>query len=203
MKGLVTAALVLGLAIPAVAGQNPYVAIYLYSTSTGIGGTNHLPSPPPETNASVYVCFDHFGPFANGVGGGMLLAQWRFLEVPGPEYLDTMNLYAGVGGLTIGVPGVAPGCAMTVGPTVYPDANGVIVLARVRYTTPLKTARGGTITVVPPDWPEGGVVADANIELDYWRVHSVEVDGLSGNFVWDEVSPVEARSWGSIKALYR
>jgi len=199
MRSLAIAVVVLAFAVCAVAGQNPNVAIYLYTTPTGVGGTNHLTVPPPDGVASVYVCFDHFGP-----GGGMWLAQWKFLEVPGPDYLDTTNLYATVGGLTIGEPGIGAGCAMVVGPVpVYPDANGVVVLACVRYVTPPEGAGGGTITVVPPDWPEGGVVADADAELDPWRVHTVGLDGLDGNFTWDAVTPVAPASWGLIKALCR
>jgi hypothetical protein len=55
-------------------------------------------------------------------------------------------------------------------------------------------------------------VADANNVLDTWCVHSIAFDGLSGNFGWDDtvpgdgncaVVPVEAQTWGSIKAMYR
>jgi len=213
MKRLLIALTILAFAIPAIAGQNPYVGIYLYTTSTGIGGTNHKASPAPASNTSVYVCFDRFGPLGNGVGGGMLGASWRFIEVPGPSYLSSTNQYASVGGLTIGDPGVAPGCAMTVGAVpVMPNASGIIVLARIRYETPEAAFRGGTITVVPHG-TDGRAVADANNALNNWCVHSVIANGLSGNFAWDDslvpdgdcepISPVESSSWGSIKALYR
>jgi hypothetical protein len=208
MKNVLIALIVLALAIPAIAGQNPRVAIYLYTTSTGIGGTNYKATPGAGANTSVYVCFDHFG-----VGGGMYGASWQFAEVPGPSYLSTTNQFAGVGGLTIGDPGSAPGCAMTVGAVpVYPNANGVIVLARVRYETPEELTRGGSITVIPHG-SDGKAVADANNALDFWCVHSVAYNGLSGHFGWDDTpvpdgdcvppSPVENATWGSIKALYR
>jgi hypothetical protein len=192
-------------AVPALAGQNPNVKIYLYTTSTGIGGTNNKATPAAGSNTSVYVCFDN-------IWGGVYGASWKFTEVPGPSFLSTTNQYAGVGGLTIGDPASALGCAMTVGANpVYPGANGIIVLGRIRYETAEMSTRGGSITVIPHA-TDGRAVADANNALDFWCVHSVAFDGLSGNFGWDDtavpdgdcaVSPVDARSWGSIKALYR
>lgn len=210
MKNVLIALIVLvAFAIPAIAGQNPHVGIYLYTTSTGIGGFNHKASPAAGANTSVYVCFDHFGP-----GGGMVLAQWQFLEVPGPNYLSSTNQYAGVGGLIIGTPGVAPGIAMTTGPVVYPDVNGIVVLARIRYETPEEGLRaGGYIQIIPYSAGDGSVVLDANSIGDVWCVHSIAYNGLSGNFGWDSTvppdgdcvmpSPVASTTWGSIKALYR
>jgi hypothetical protein len=93
MKSVLVALVVLAFALPAVAGQNPWVQIYLYTTSSGIGGTNWTASPAPGANKSVYVCFDHFGPMGMG-NGGMYGASWRFIEVPGPTYLSSTNQYA-------------------------------------------------------------------------------------------------------------
>jgi hypothetical protein len=215
MRNVLIALIVLALAVPAFATQNPWVGLYLYTTSSGIGGTNWKASPGAGSNTSVYVCFDRFGPMGLG-DGGMYAAQWLFHEVPGPDYMNTTNQFVGVGGLTIGTPGIAPGCAMTVGPTpVYPNANGIIVLARIRYETPdAGAARGGYIEVLPYSAGDGGVVADANNMLDDWCVHSIAANGLSGHFGWDApptidgdcppiTTPVEEASWGSIKALYR
>ncbi len=206
MKRAILAVMVLALlAGSALAGQNPHIKIYLYTTSTGLAGTNHRATPAAGSNSSVYVCFDN-------VWGGMYGASWKFVEVPGPDYLSSTNQYAGAGGLTIGDPGQGLGCAMTVGASpVYPDANGIIVLARIRYETPEELTRGGTITVVAHD-TDGRAVADANNQLDLWCVHSVAFDGLSGNFGWDDsaipdgdcdIVAVEATTWGAIKALYR
>ena len=205
---MLIALIVLALAVTAFAGQNPNVAIYLYTTSSGIGGTNWTASPSGGGVKSVYVCFDHFG-----VGGGMYGASWRFIEVPGPDYMSSTNQFAGVGGLTIGDPGSAAGIAMTVGPAaVYPNVNGIIILGRIRYTVEGDPPGGGSITVVPHA-TDGRAVADAQNQLDYWCVHSVAYNGLSGNFGWDapptidgnctQPSPVQNETWGSIKALYR
>jgi hypothetical protein len=206
MKRAVVLLVVLALcAAPALAGQNPDIALYLYSTSTGVGGTNTKASPAPGSNTSVYVCFDN-------VWGQVYGASWKFTEVPGPDYLSVTNQYAGVGGLTIGDPGQGFGCAMTTGSLPATPTNGIIVLARVRYETPEPGApRGGSITVIPHD-TDGRAVADGNNQLDSWCVHSIAFDGLAGNFGWDDtvpsdgdcaIVPVEAQTWGSIKAMYR
>ena len=209
MRNVLIALIVLALAIPAMAGQNPGVQIYLYTTSTGLGGFNYKATPAEGANTSVYVCFDHFG-----VGGGMYAANWLFNEVPGPDYMSVTNQFVAVGGLTIGVPGLAPGCSMTVGAVpVYP-VNGVVVLARVRYETPEPARAGGYIEVLPYAAGDGPIVADANNELDVWCVRSIATgtEPISGHFGWDGpppidgdcvISPVEQETWGSIKALYR
>ena len=199
MKLPVTIVLALAFAVPAVAGQNLNIAMYLYSSATGVGGTNHLPTPAPGTVADVFVCLDDFGP-----GGGMLGAQWRFVEAPGPAYESITNLRAALGGLTLGVPNDATGIAMTTGPAVYPNANGVVVLARAHYRSPESGApAGGSIHIVPYVGYDGGVVMDVNNNYDVWREHTVLYDGISSHFTWDPASPVQVGSWGSIKALYR
>ncbi len=126
MKRAILAVMVLALlAVPALAGENPHIGIYLYTTSTG---TRRAPTTRrrrhPARTQSVYVCFDN-------IWRGVYGASWKFVEVPGPDFLSTTNQFAGVGGLTIGDPASAPGCAMTVGPVpVYPGVNGIIVLAQ-------------------------------------------------------------------------
>ena len=215
MKRLLISLLVLAFAIPAVAGMNPHVAIYLYTTSTGVGGTNHKATPAAGSNTSVYVCFDRFGPLGDGVGGGMLLGQFQINKVGGPDFMSVTNLFESVGGLIIGNPHVAPGISMTTGPVAYPSANGVIVLARIRYETPEAGARvGGYLQIIDYSAGDGSVVFDQNSEMDPWCVHSaLSSGGVSGNFGWDDetipdgdcpvISPVSSATWGSIKALYR
>jgi len=191
-------------AVPAVAGQNPNIGMYLYSTSTGVGGTNHALLAGVGT---VYVCLDTFGP-----GGGYQGANFRIQEV-GPTVIATTNMFTGVGGLTLGTPNTSPGCSMTTGAVAYPDGNGVSVLASLLYAG----AGAGSITLIsygnPPDVPLNRNVSDANFQYDQWCVHSLAVNGLSGNWGWDPtvpvdgdcepISPVESATWGSIKALYR
>jgi hypothetical protein len=205
MKRAVVLLVVLALcAAPALAGQNPDIALYLYSTNTGVGGTNHAVLAGV---GYVYVCLDTFGP-----GGGMQGANFRIQEV-GPAVLATTNLFAGVGGLTLGTVNVAPGVSMTTGPVAYPSANGVVVLASLLYAG----AGPGSITLMsygnPPNVPLNRNVSDANFQYDQWCVHSLVRPGLSGNWGWDPtvppdgdcqpISPVEDATWGSIKALYR
>jgi hypothetical protein len=209
MKRLLIALLVVAFAVPAMAGLNPQVAIFLTSSSTAAPtGVNHKATPAPGAIQNVYVAFDH-------VAGGMLGAQWKFQTVGGPTFDSVTNLFAGVGGLIIGNdPSVAPGIAMTTGPVAMPNANGAVVLGKVVYTTPEELSRvGGSIKIVAYAAGDGGVVADANNNIDPWCVHSVAYNGMSGNWGWDSelipdgdchaISPVQSSTWGSIKALYR
>jgi len=210
MKRVVLLIIVLALcAGSAFGGQNPSVAIFLSSSSTGApSGTNNRPTPAPGSGQNIYVCFDTFG-----VGGGMLAAQWMFEVVGGPDtYAGPTNMFAAAGGLIIGYdPAISPGISMTTGPAQFPNVNNVVVLARVRYETAELGRTGGYIRIIPYAAGDGGVVSDANNELDTWCVHSVAYNAMSGNWGWDSepipdgtcTSPVRPQSWGAIKALYR
>jgi hypothetical protein len=207
MKRAILTIMVLALcAVSALAGENPNVQIFLTSSSTAApSGVNHKPTPAPGVPQNVYVAFDH-------MDGGMLAAQWFFEVTGGPAFDSTTNQFGAVGGLTIGYdPSASPGVSMTTGPAVYPNVNGAIVLAKITYMDPEMSRPGGYIRVLTYAAGDGGVVADANNDIDTWCVRSVAISGTSGNWGWDDEvipdgtcgSPVEAHSWGAIKALYR
>jgi hypothetical protein len=203
MRNALVALMVLALASIALAGQNPYIATFLVDNATGVGSNYVCPSPNGTFN--VYVCFDRFGTDGGG-GGGMLGCSFAFVRTFGGFKLSFQNL---LGGLMIGDPEVAPGCALTSGANpVYPDANGIVVAAAVQY---LYTGTPGTI-VMAPHGTDGRAVADANNDLDFWCIRSIVAAGSAGNFGCcmdapdgdcEPISPVEESSWGSIKALYR
>ncbi len=192
MKHLLISLMIVALAIPAFAGTNPDVALFLTTDATGATAVNtHDPG-----DFYVYVCFDGFG-----AGGGMLGAAFTLSKTFSGYQLEANNL---LGGLAVGSPdagwaiATAGDCAMPVG--------GVVVAASLHYL-----ATGvGTITVLPHP-TDGAAVADCNNDLDFFCVHSVEANGVSGNFgVGMDApngdclpNPVEDSSWGSIKALYR
>jgi len=204
----IVAVLLVALVSPAPGGLNPHVAIYLYSTSTGTGGTNHLAAPAPGQSTTLYVCFDQFGP-----GGALWCASWKFLEVGCPQYVDATNLFAGVGGQTLGVPGDGMGMVMNTGPNpAYPNANGVLVLAGIRYRTVEDPPDYGSITLIPHE-SDGRAVLDQYGSIDEWCVHSTVCNGLSGNWYWGVgvaadgdcacASSTQRATWGAIKGLYR
>jgi len=193
MKHLLISLMVLALAIPALAGQNPDIALFLTTDATGQTDVNTT----DPGDFYVYVCFDGFGP-----GGGMLGAAFTLTKTFSGYQLEATNL---LGGLAVGSPeagwaiATAGDCSMPVG--------GVVVAASLHYL-----ALGpGTITVGPHP-TDGPAVADCNNDLDFFCVHSIAVNGVAGNFGVGEdapdgdcepVDPVEDATWGSIKALYR
>jgi len=197
MKRLLIALAVLALAIPAVAGQNPHIAIYMVDSATGVG--NNYLCPAPYVPFNVYVCFDRFG-----TGGGMLGCAFSYARNFGGFKLSFQNL---LGGLMIGDPEIAPGVALTSGANpVYPT-GGIVVAATAQYM--YSGAPAGFIQF-GPHGTDGAVVADANNMLDVWCIRSILLSGASGNYGvcatqpdGDCTSPVEESSWGSIKALYR
>ena len=194
MRNALVALMVLALAGFAFAGQNPDINIYIVDNATGVG--NNLVCPAPSATFNAYVCFDHFGP-----GGGMLGCSFAFNRTFGGFKLSFINM---LGGLTIGDPEVAPGCALTSGANpVFPTA-GIIVAANAMY---LYTGVPGTI-VLAAHGTDGRAVADANNLLDFWCIRSIPTSGNFGVCMDPPpgdcpTSPVEDSTWGSIKALYR
>ena len=204
MKRLLIALLILALAAPALADQNPNLAIFLNDAPDGTGDNEVCPAV--NATFDVYVCFDRFGD-----GGGMLGAAFMFVRTFAGFKLVQMNLLPGLDFGDVEI----DGWAITAGANCeFPDENGVLVGATVQY---LYLGTPGTITVVPHPI-DGNSAADCNNELDFWCVHSIlsettpEGDGVSGNFGvcadapdgdCEQLSPVEDATWGGIKALYR
>ena len=199
MKTLIIALAMLVMAVPAFAGENPNLGIYLdLDTATPMGDNEVCPNP--NETMDVYVCFDRLGD-----GGGLLGAAFMFDRTFGGFKLVQSNL---LGGLDFGDV-EADGWALTSGASAaYPDANGVIVAAMCQY---LYLGTPGTITIMPHP-VDGNSAADSMNELDFWCVHSIDGDGAAGNLGvcmpapdgdCGPISPVEESTWGGIKALYR
>jgi hypothetical protein len=199
MKALIIALVVLVMAVPAFAGQNPNLAIYLDLDTATPAGENTI-CPAPNSTFNVYVCFDGFGD-----GGGLLGAALMFNRTFGGFKLTQTNM---LGGLSFGDV-ETEGWAITSGANcAYPDVNGVLVAAVVNY---LYLGTPGMISII--DHPvDGHSAADCNNDLDFWCIHSLLSHDVSGNLGvcmdapdgnCPEISPVEESSWGSIKALYR
>jgi hypothetical protein len=205
MKKLLIVLLVLAFALPALADQNPYLAIFLDSDNdTGTAPVTQI-CPPPNAAFDVYVCFDRFGPAGDGVGGGMLGAAFMFERTFGGFKLAQTNL---LGGLDFGDV-EAGGWAITAGANcVFPDATGIVIAASVSY---LYLGVPGTITILahPVDGPVG---SDCDNLLDTWCVPSTVSHQFDGHFGvcmappsgdCEPISPVEDATWGAIKSLYR
>ena len=200
MKRLLVVLLIAALAVPALALENPLLAIFLSADdNTGDPVVNQV-CPAPNGTFNVYVCFDRFG-----VGGGMLGAAFLFDRTFGGFKLIQSNLLPGLDFGDVEI----DGWAITAGAVCqYPDPNGVLVAAMCQY---LYLGQPGTITVLPHPI-DSNSAADCLNELDFWCVASVLSHGHEGNFGvcmdppdgdCEPESPVETETWGGIKALYR
>lgn len=200
MKRLLVVLLIAALAVPALAVENPLLAIFLDTdTDTGNPVVNEV-CPNPNDTFMVYVCFDRFGD-----GGGMLGAAFLFDRTFAGFKLAQVNMLPGLDFGDV----ETNGWAITAGADCqYPDANGVLVAASCQY---LYLGAPGTITVLPHPI-DSNSAADCLNELDFWCVASVLSHGAAGNFGvcmpapdgdCEPESPVENETWGGIKALYR
>lgn len=176
-------------AAAAVAGQNPSMILGLDSSSTPVG-VNRV-DPEVGDIVNIYVVIRDFGPQPDAGVKGL---SFRFEKTFGGDWVATTNL---LGGLTIGDdPAVGSGCAMTAttGQCKHPTVGGYYVAARVRYEyngTPGYARLIGHGT-------DGQASADCNNALDAWTDYSHFGVGQDA-----PASPVQAHSWGAIKALYR
>ncbi len=200
MKRLLVVLLIAALAVPALATENPLLAIFLDADmDTGNAVVNEA-CPDIGGTFSVYVCFDRFGD-----GGGMLGAAFMFDRTFSGFKLSQTNLLPGLAFGDVEV----DGWAITAGANCqYPDANGVLVAATCMY---LYQGAAGTISILPHP-VDSNSAADCLNELDFWCVASVLSHGQSGNFgccmapddgACEPLSPVEEATWGTIKSFYR
>jgi len=200
VKQLLIALMLVAIAIPAVAFENPDLAIFLSADDdTGNEVVNEV-CPGVNETFMVYTCFDRFGD-----GGGMLGAAFKFDRTFGGFKLTQTNLLPGLDFGDVEI----DGWAITAGANCqYPDANGILVAAACQY---LYLGTPGTITITPHPIDLNSA-ADCLNELDFWCVASLDSHGHEGNFGCcaapadgdcEPTVPVEDATWGSIKSLYR
>ncbi len=198
MKRLLIALLILALAAPVLADQNPNLAIFLNTAADGTGENEVCPAV--NETFDVYVCFDRFGD-----GGGMLGAAFMFVRTFAGFKLVQMNLLPGLDFGDVEI----DGWAITAGANCqYPDVTGILVGGMCTY---LYLGAPGTITIIPHPI-DGNSAADCDNLLDFWCVASVASHGFEGNFGvcmpppdgdCEPIVAVEDATWGGIKALYR
>jgi len=169
VKQLLIALMLVAIAVPAVAFENPDLAIFLDADmDTGNAVVNEV-CPDIGGTFSVYVCFDRFGD-----GGGMLGAAFMFDRTFSGFKLSQTNLLPGLAFGDVEV----DGWAITAGSECqYPDANGVLVAATCMY---LYQGAPGTITIVPHPIDTNSA-ADCLNQLDFWCVASLMSHGFRGN----------------------
>ena len=199
MRILVALVVVGLLAMPALAGQNPDIRLFI--TFTEGQYDNYIEAPAQYQN--IYTCADCL---SRTEGEGLWGVAWMFERTFGGTHLATTNLLNGtitpIGNPDTGVAVASGGLCIN----SDPPGTGIVCLAShlYLYTTP------GTVSLVghPTD---GNVAADCDNVLDEWCVYQngalgagqVPPDGDPDCQECPEPNPVEDATWGTIKAMYR
>ena len=203
MRSILIALLIVALAVPVFAAQNPDIRVYLDFDAEG-AGVHQMANPGMFEPFDVYVVLDCFGD-----GGGTRGLGFTF------ERDADLNAIIGtpvnfLGGLSNGNPESPTasdgGCNMLAGADcVYPDANGVVVCGKVPYTYGM----GAGYIKIGPNEISGRQVLDCDFaDDDLFCVYAhcaIDEAPPAGDPDCDcePPSPVEDSTWGSIKALYR
>ncbi len=194
MKHSLIAVIVIAVALPASAVQNPDIRIYLDADPPHF---IHETCPTPNDVLDDFGCLDCFGS-----GGGTRGTVFRFIRTFGGIKIAQINL---LGGLDLGDVDDIQGWSIVAGEDcVYPDENGIVVAARVSY---LYTGPPGNLDLASSVTQPRKVLDCNNTEDDLFCIlanlgvcvppNPGEVGCYCGEV------PVKETSWGSIKALYR
>jgi hypothetical protein len=197
MKRVLTALMILAIAAPAFALENPDVRLFLDATNppSGVAEVH----PEMQEIFDVFIVLDCFGENGGTRGVGVLFDR-TFVGV----LLGDTNLLPG--GINLGdAEDPVGGLAIVAGAECgYPDVNGVVVMASVSY---MYLGAPGTITVVPNP-VSGREVLDCGNVPDYFCVAgnfgvSMPPPDPEPDCDCEPPNPVEDATWGSIKGLYR
>ena len=191
MKRALIVLVVLAMAVPAFAGQNPDARVFV---------TFAMDCPDPYVHytaatsglVNCYMLVDGFGD-----GGGMstISLQWTTTGF-GMAFAATYYL---PGAQVIGGPDHVDGLWVIAGDEcVYPNACGVVAVLNQPYFV----SGAGTIVLSPND-TEGLLLVDCNVDVDEICVLANGGLGMEAPEGSCEASPVEDATWGSIKSLYR
>lgn len=186
MRVLVLTSLAVLLATAAFAGQNPDIRCFVTMDTTGYVHSD--PDAAASSVVDVYLCFDSFGTGGGLTGVSLTLDFLCGGFVAGSADVSIFHPSAQtvIGGPDDTVNGwvyAAPEC-------VFPNASGVLCTARVPW---FYDGNPGDILIL--EGSEGFATVDCNNDIDLFTV-------LSHGAIGQEV-PVEERTWGGIKALYR
>ncbi len=203
MKVLI-ALMVLALAVPAFAGENPSVRAFVTMDPDGYVFAD--PAAVSGAVSDVYLCFDCFGD-PDIVGDGGLTGVSLVLDflcggfTAGPQDLTIFHPTAAT---VVGGPDdLVSGWVIAAAECVVPNALDIICVAKI----PWYYLGAGEILILPSP-TDGKATVDCNNDLDFFCVLSHGALGqdvvTAGDLDCDcLVSPVESSTWGTIKSLYR
>jgi hypothetical protein len=201
MTKVLVALMIVALAVPAFAGGNPDIRVWLDLDENG-GGVHRIDGLGLFETFNVYIVLDCFGD-----GSGTRGLGFRF-EKDADLNASATGITNLLGGQTLGSnPESADGVTLVAGTDcVYPDVNGIVVAGYVEYTYGMGA---GYINMLGDHPVSGRQVLDCDYNDDdlYCIVAHVAVgeDPQPGepDCECEPPSPVEDSTWGSIKALYK
>lgn len=196
MKHVLVAIVILAVAIPAFAGENPNAVVFVTFDPACPAPYNHVIPFSGAGMVDSYVCVGGFGE-----GGGIRALSFSMvasamLSPMLPDYSVFDATAQGSGG-----PG---GGDWLIGASVcvYPNECGIVTVVR----QPFFAMGAGTITIGPSS-VDGKMVVDCQFDADQFCVcanGAIGMDPVLGDEDCQcEGSPVEPSTWGSIKSLYR
>ena len=202
MKRLLIAGAVMLVATMAFAGGNPNVVGYIdFDPPNRV----HEVMPAPYTTATAYICF---GDLDMGLAGCSFMVNDVGVTCPG--------VFAPDPGFTNLLPGdLAIGNYLTGVTLASTDCMNVDSDAGREYIDPVIFASislfylGGECDVMildHPEYPRWILDCDDPAGIDFyciWTHGGVNKAALPGDAECDASTPVEAQTWGAIKALYR
>jgi hypothetical protein len=208
MKRALITLMVLALAVPVFAGQNPHIrAFYTFDPA---GYVHSDPNAVTNTVVNGYLCFDCFDEFEDPIPPGVGLTGVSLV-------LDFLcgGFVAGAADVTIfhpsaqtvigGPDNTTSGWVIAAPECVEPGPDGIICVALVPW---YYTGPPGDILILPNP-VDGPATVDCNNDLDFFCVLSHGAIGQEVGTPGDEncdcepPSPVEDSTWGAIKGLYR
>jgi len=194
MRVLVAVVLMAAVAAgPVWADQHPDVRLFLTFDQADYV---HEIADPGAGVLTIYVCADCV---ADGEGIGLWGAAFKVERTFGGTYLALTNML-NPGITPIGHPETGIGAAVASGGLCID--GGIVPLASILYSY---NGTPGTLKLIPHE-TDGAVTADCNNDLDTWCVAGnagVGVAPPAPDADCDCDNPVEATTWGTIKALYR
>jgi len=179
------------ISLPAAAGQNPDIQIYLDADPPNFV---HEVSPGSSETFDVYVCLTCFGPGGGTRGTAFLLAR----TFQGFKLSQTSLM----GGLDFGDAEVDGWTLAAGADCLYPDAADVVCVGVIQY---LYLGVPGTLDL-QPHAGTGREVLDCEFLSDYYCIRGhlgVGVPPNPGEECDCPTTAVEETTWSRLKAMYR
>ncbi|MBD3348673.1 MAG: hypothetical protein GF400_05710 [Candidatus Eisenbacteria bacterium] len=202
MKVLI-ALMVLALAVPAFAGENPNVRAFVTMDPADYV---HTAMPASGDIVNTYLCFDCFGdPAVEGDGGltGVSLVLDFLCGGFTAGSADVTIFHPNAQTVVGGPDDVDNGWVIAAPECVVPGPSDIICVGMI----PWYYLGPGEIQILPSP-ADGKATVDCNNDLDFFCVLSHGALGVDVTTPGDPdcdcpVSPVEDSTWGAIKSLYR